>query len=57
MTKRQPKYKRIILKLSGESLSGELPYGLSYPTLTRMAKEIAEINALGVEVAIVGGWR
>jgi uridylate kinase len=61
MTKKQPKYKRIVIKVSGESLSGDQSFGLHYPTLMRMANEIAQINALGVEVAIVVGggniWR
>ena len=61
MLGKKTKYKRIVLKVSGESLSGDQSYGLHYPTLMRMAKEIAEINSLGVEVAIVVGggniWR
>ncbi|NLF80114.1 MAG: UMP kinase [Clostridia bacterium] len=61
MTKKQPKYRRFILKISGESLSGDQPYGLDYPTLTRMAEEIAAINRLDVQIAIVVGggniWR
>lgn len=61
MTKKQPKYRRFILKISGESLAGDHPYGLDYPTLTRMAEEIAEINRLDVQIAIVVGggniWR
>jgi len=61
MTDNQPKYKRIVIKVSGESLAGDQSFGLHYPTLMRMAGEIAQINALGVEVAIVVGggniWR
>jgi uridylate kinase len=61
MTKIQPKYHRVILKISGESLSGNQPYGLDYPTLMRMAEEIAEIARLEVQIAIVVGggniWR
>lgn len=61
MSGNQPKYQRIILKVSGESLSGDLAHGLHQPTLNRMAAEIAEINRSGVEVAIVVGggniWR
>ena len=61
MLDRNTKYNRVVLKVSGESLSGDQSFGLHYPTLMRMAKEIAEINALGVEVAIVVGggniWR
>lgn len=61
MTEQRPKYKRIVIKVSGESLSGDQSFGLHYPTLMRMANEIAQINALGVQVAIVVGggniWR
>lgn len=56
-----PKYQRIVLKISGESLAGDQQSGLNYPVLKRMASEIAEIHSLGVEVAIVVGggniWR
>jgi len=61
MPKQEPKYKRIILKVSGESLAGDLGYGLEQATLQRIAEEVAQINALGVEVGIVVGggniWR
>ncbi len=61
MTAQQPKYQRIILKVSGESLAGDLAHGLNQPTLNRMAEEIAQIKNAGVEVAIVVGggniWR
>lgn len=56
-----PKYKRIILKCSGEALAGETEYGIDQETLTSIAKQIAEVSSLGVEVAIVVGggniWR
>ena len=55
------KYKRVLLKLSGEALAGEIGYGLESNTLNTLAEQIAEISALGVEVAcVVGGgniWR
>lgn len=55
------KYKRVIIKLSGEALAGEIGYGLESNTLNTLAEQIAEISALGVEVAcVVGGgniWR
>jgi len=57
----QPKYKRVILKLSGEALSGEVGYGLSADVLNSMAQQIVELVQAGVEVAIVVGggniWR
>ncbi len=61
MSAQTPKYQRIVLKISGESLAGDQQSGLNYPVLKRMASEIAAIHALGVEVAIVVGggniWR
>jgi uridylate kinase len=48
-------YKRILLKLSGEALMGEDKYGIHPPTLTRLADEVLELRAAGVEVAIVIG--
>ena len=51
----KPKYKRILLKLSGESLMGEQQYGLQPEALQRYADEIHAVHELGVEVAIVIG--
>ena len=57
----QPKYKRVILKLSGEALSGEIGFGLEETVLSSMAQQILELTQAGVEVAIVVGggniWR
>jgi len=50
-----PRYKRVLLKLSGEALMGEGKYGISPPTLTRIASEVKEVIDLGVEVALVIG--
>ena len=49
------KYKRILLKLSGESLMGENNYGIDTKKLIDFASQIKEINDLGVQVAIVIG--
>lgn len=49
------KYKRILLKLSGESLMGENAYGLDSVIIERYAREIAEVSKMGIEVAIVIG--
>lgn len=49
------KYKRILLKLSGEALMGKRQYGIDPERLSEYAKDIKEITALGVEVAIVIG--
>ncbi len=55
------KYKRVLLKLSGEALSGEHSYGIDNLTLTRIARQIKQVADMGVEVAIVVGggniWR
>ncbi len=48
-------YRRVLLKLSGEALMGEDSYGINRATIERMAREIADIGTLGVEIAIVIG--
>jgi uridylate kinase len=50
-----PSFKRILLKLSGEALMGPAGFGIDPPTLEGIASEIAEVRALGVEVAVVIG--
>lgn len=49
------KYKRILLKLSGEALLGKNSYGIDNERLLDYAKEIKELNLLGIEIAIVIG--
>jgi uridylate kinase len=49
------KYKRILLKLSGEALSGDTGHGISPEVLTSISSEIKELVAMGVEIAIVIG--
>lgn len=49
------KYKRILLKLSGESLMGNDAFGINRETIMKIVKQIKEIVDLGVEVAIVVG--
>ena len=51
----EAKYKRILLKLSGESLMGDKNYGLDSKVMSRYAQDIKSIVELGVEVAIVIG--
>lgn len=51
----KPKYKRILLKLSGEALAGDSGYGIDTDVLNSIAKEIAEVAKDGFEVAIVIG--
>ncbi len=50
-----PAYKRVLLKLSGEALMGDGPYGIKRETIDRIVAEIAEVVRLGVEIAIVIG--
>ena len=49
------KYKRILLKLSGEALMGEEDYGIDPKVINRIAEEIHQIHQLGVQVGIVIG--
>jgi uridylate kinase len=52
----EPHYKRILLKLSGEALMGEQPYGIDAAVANRIAEDIAEIQSLGVQTAaVIGG--
>ncbi len=55
------KYKRVLLKLSGEAFRGEADYGIDAATLTKIAKQIKQTIEMGVGVAIVVGggniWR
>ncbi|WP_028294410.1 UMP kinase [Oceanobacter kriegii] len=56
MSKHQsPKYKRILLKLSGEALMGELDFGIDPKVLDRMALEIGQLKGIGVQVGLVIG--
>ena len=48
-------YRRVLLKLSGEALMGDLDYGIEPSVIQRMAAEIAAVREKGVEVAIVIG--
>lgn len=50
-----PKYKRVLLKISGEFLAGEQGYGIDPKTIDLLAEEIEECSRLGVEIAIVIG--
>src|SRR5262245_18723220 len=51
----RPKYRRVVLKLSGEALAGGVGYGIDPPVLERIAAEIRDVVDLGVEMAIVIG--
>lgn len=56
-----PKYKRILLKLSGESLAGAEKHGIDFDTVLKFCEPIKKLNEMGVEIAIVVGggnfWR
>lgn len=57
----EPKYKRVVLKLSGEALAGEAGFGIQPPVISEFADQIKEVHDMGVEIAIVVGggniWR
>ena len=50
-----PKYRRVLLKLSGEALMGDQGFGIDPEVVSRIASEIKDIHELGVEIAIVIG--
>jgi uridylate kinase len=49
------RYKRVVVKLSGEALQGPSPHGLDAPTLARIAKDLATASEAGHEIAVVVG--
>jgi len=51
----KPVYKRILLKLSGEALLGELAYGIDFDRALAIAREVKGVRELGVEIAIMIG--
>ncbi|MFC1950249.1 UMP kinase [Chloroflexota bacterium] len=55
------KYKRVLLKLSGEAFRGETDYGIDTPTLTKIARQIRQVIEIGGTIGIVVGggniWR
>src|SRR5688572_27723946 len=51
----EPAYRRVLLKLSGEALMGEQAFGIDPAVTTQIAKDIAEIQGLGVQTAVVIG--
>lgn len=57
----EPKYRRIVLKLSGEALAGSQGFGIDVTVLNRISKELKDVSNLGVQVnVVVGGgniWR
>ncbi len=57
----QPKYKRVLLKISGEALAGDKGFGLDQPTIDSICEVVKKCSETGVEIAIVVGggnfWR
>ena len=57
----QVKYKRVLIKLSGEALAGERGVGIDIATVEEIAGELKEVHDLGIEIALVIGggnlWR
>src|ERR671936_1110014 len=51
----EPAFKRVLLKLSGESLMGSLPYGTDPDRVERLSRQVVEVGRLGVEIALVIG--
>jgi uridylate kinase len=52
---KQPRYRRILLKLSGEALMGAKPFGFEFDVVRTIAEQVREVHGLGVEVAMVIG--
>jgi uridylate kinase len=50
-----PVYRRVLLKLSGESLMGDLSFGINLPTVERMSQDIKAVHSMGVQVCVVVG--
>jgi uridylate kinase len=51
----EPKYRRVVIKLSGEYLAGDQPFGIDQPTVDRIAGDLIEARELGTEIAVVVG--
>ena len=51
----QTAYKRILLKLSGEALMGDDPYGINHAVIQEIVSQIKEVSELGVEIGVVIG--
>jgi uridylate kinase len=51
----KPRYRRVLVKVSGEALMGDEPFGLHAPTLARIAADLAKVKKQGVAVAVVVG--
>ncbi|MCY0879789.1 MAG: UMP kinase [Firmicutes bacterium] len=58
---KEPKYRRVVLKISGEALAGEAGFGIDPTVVDSIARQIKEVRDLGVQIAVVVGggniWR
>ena len=52
---REPRYRRVLLKLSGEALMGSRPFGLEFEVIRAIAEQVRDVHARGVQVAMVIG--
>jgi len=52
---RNPKYRRVLLKLSGQGLMGKKAYGFDSGTVERIATEICGVHGMGVQICLVIG--
>lgn len=61
MAERVPRYRRVLLKLSGQAFEGEAGFGIDLPTVEYVASQVVEAHAFGVEISLVVGggniWR
>jgi uridylate kinase len=55
LARRRPRYKRVLLKLSGEALQGDGDWGVDYDLLAGISRQVREVRELGVEIALVIG--
>ena len=57
----QPKYKRVLLKLSGEALAGDQRFGLNHEVIAEVVEQIVQVHKMGVQIGLVIGggnfWR
>ncbi len=51
----EPAYRRVVIKVSGEYLAGDQPFGIHQPTIDRIAGDLIKARELGVEIAVVVG--
>jgi uridylate kinase len=51
----EPAYRRVVIKVSGEYLAGDQPFGIHQPTIDRIASDLIEARKLGIEIAVVVG--